>query len=103
MFATRPATRAALTLFEFLLGSTNPPLASYVLFGVFDPTDELVSGERRDVLPRVECRSVADQSGAQIRWQFVDHAARYPLSAHDKTLSGTDVRVACVLAMSQFL
>jgi hypothetical protein len=87
MCTAGPATGPALTLFQFLLGSTNPPLARYVLFGIINPADELIASERSDVIPRIECWSVGHERTAQIWREFMHYATRYSLSAHGTRLT----------------
>ena len=56
VFAPRPATRSTLAGFEFFLRAANAALSGLLLLGIFDPTDELVASQWRDVLPRFERR-----------------------------------------------
>jgi hypothetical protein len=42
--------------------SPAPSGTGHLLLGVLDPADELVAGQRRDVLPGIECRGVAIKS-----------------------------------------
>ena len=60
----------------------NAALSSHVLLGILDPADELVTRQRRDVLPRSERLGVGDQRHTQICGQLVHHAARHSLAAH---------------------
>jgi hypothetical protein len=100
MCAARPTTGTALTLFEFFLGPTNPPLACHLLFGVIDPANELIASERRDVPPRIEGGIVRDERATQIGREFMDHATRYPLSAHLSRLTALQGELG-VLTASQ--
>jgi hypothetical protein len=50
--------------------------------------DELVAGQRRDVLPSIERRGVGDQRLAQVCGQLVSHAAGNSLAAHTRQRSG---------------
>ncbi len=80
--APRPTARPAKAILQLLLSPANTAFSGHLLLGILDPADELVAGERRDVLPGMECRGVADQRTAQIPWKLVDHAARHALAAH---------------------
>ena len=80
--ASRPAARPAKAILQLLLSPANTAFSGHLLLGILDPADELVAGERRDVLPGIERRGVADQRTAQIPWKLVDHAARHTLAAH---------------------
>jgi hypothetical protein len=51
------------------------------------PADELVSGQRRDVLPGIECRGVGDQCLAQVCGKLVHHPAGHSLAAHRATVA----------------
>ena len=62
--AARPAARTPLTLFQFLLGTTNATRPGHLLLGVFYPADELVACEGGDVLPGIESRGIRHQGGA---------------------------------------
>src|SRR5437879_2396331 len=68
-----PATRPTLAFLKLLLGPANATFPGHLLLGIFDPADELVAGQRRDVLPGVECRGVGDQRRAQVCWELVYH------------------------------
>src|SRR5205814_666418 len=61
VLAPRPAAGPALAFLQLLLGPANAALSGHLLLGIRDPADELVAGQRRDVLPRIECRGVGDQ------------------------------------------
>src|SRR6185312_9555754 len=83
VLAARPAARSAHAFLQFFLGSPDAAFARFLLLGVFDPADELVARQRRDVLPRRERGGVADQCGSQVRGQLVHDAARHSLAAHE--------------------
>ncbi len=70
-----------------LLGAANTTLPGHLLLGVFDPADELVPGQRRDVLPRVECGGVGDQRVAQVSWKLV-HLSTGHSAAHRARVAG---------------
>jgi hypothetical protein len=78
-----PATRPTLTLFQLLSGPTDAPFPSHLLLGVFDPADELVARQWRDVRPGTECRGVVDQRLAQVSWKFVNNATGYLTASHE--------------------
>ena len=48
--APRPAARPTLAFLEFLPGAANTAFSGLLLLGILDPADELVAGQRRDVL-----------------------------------------------------
>lgn len=85
--ASRPAAGAALTLFEFFLQEANAALPGAVVFGVFHPADELVAGQRGDVVPGGECCSVAAQRLVQVRGQLVHHPTGNVLAGHTPTVA----------------
>jgi hypothetical protein len=82
VLAPRPAAGPALAFLQLLLGPPNAALSGPVLLGILDPADELVAGQGRDVLPRIECRSARDQRLAQVRGQLMHHPAGHFLAAH---------------------
>src|SRR6476659_7897509 len=82
VLAARPTARPAHALLELLLGTADAALSRLLLLGVFDPADELVARQRRDVLPCNEGRGVTDQRFSQVCRQLVHHAAGHPLAAH---------------------
>ena len=91
-FAVRapwPAARPTLTLLQLLLGPANATLSRLLLLGIFDPADELVAGQGRDVPPCLKCRGVADQRHAHIAWKLVHHPTGNSLAAHMGDGSGT--------------
>jgi hypothetical protein len=55
-----------LTVFEFFLRAADATFSRRGLFGVEHPADELVAGQRGDVLPRREGGCVGDQRSAQL-------------------------------------
>lgn len=69
-----PAAGTAHTLFELLLGSPNAAFSGWRLLGILDPTDELVAGQRRDVVPGLERHSVGEQRLTQVDGQFMHNA-----------------------------
>jgi hypothetical protein len=71
VLAPRPTTGPTLAFFKLLLGPANAAFSSFLLLGIFDPADELVAGQRRDVPPGSECDRVGDQTLAQVSWKLV--------------------------------
>jgi hypothetical protein len=88
--APRPAAGSTLSLLEFLLGPANAALSGHLLLGILDPADELVPGQRRDVVPGVERGGVGDQRLAQVSWQVVHHSTGHSRAAHQATVAGQD-------------
>ena len=66
VLAPGPAAGPALALLQFFLGAADASCAGRVLLGIFDPADELVARQRRDVLPCNEGRGVTDQRFSQV-------------------------------------
>lgn len=75
MTAAGPTARSSHSFFELLERAANATLASFLLLGIFDPTDELVACERRDVFPSSERRRGRRQRRAQICRELVHHPA----------------------------
>ena len=71
--APRPAARSPLPFLELLLGAADASLSGRLPLGILDPADELVAGERRDVLPCVEGGGIGDQRHAQVAREVVNH------------------------------
>ena len=86
VFASGPAARPALPLLEFFLGPANASLSRRRLLRVFYPTDELVAGEGRDVIPRVECGPVPNERGAEVGGELVHHTTGHPRRTHRVTV-----------------
>src|ERR1700759_1449195 len=82
VLAPRPAAGPAHAFLELFARAPDAALARGLLLGLLDPADELVAGERRDVLPGVERCRVGDQRLAQVRGQLVHDAAGQSWSAH---------------------
>jgi hypothetical protein len=55
-----PTAGSPLAFLQLLLGPANAAFSGHLLLGILDPTDELVAGQRCDVLPGVEYRGVGD-------------------------------------------
>lgn len=51
MNAADPAAGATLAFEQLFAGSFNAPVTGFNLLGVFNPTNKLVSGQRRNVFP----------------------------------------------------
>jgi hypothetical protein len=71
-----------LAFLQFLLGPADAAFSGHPLLGILDPADELVPGQRRDVLPGIECRRVGDQRLAQVCGKLVHYTAGHSLGAH---------------------
>src|SRR6478735_114999 len=89
VLAPGPAAGPALALLQFFLGAADASCAGRVLLGIFDPADELVARQRRDVLPRIECGGIVDQGAAQVGRQLVHHPTRHSLAAHEATVANS--------------
>ena len=77
MLAPRPAAGPTLALLQLLLGPPNAARPGDLLLGVLDPADELVAGQRCDVLPGMEGRGVGGQRLAEVGWKLVHHPTRH--------------------------
>ncbi len=84
-----PATRPTLAFLQLLLRSANAAFSGRLLLGVVDPADELVAGERGDVLPGIERRGVGDQRPAQVSWKLVHYPTGHSRAAHRVTVAGS--------------
>ncbi len=80
--APRPAAGSALAVLQLLLGPADAARSCGRLLGILDPADELVAGQRCDVLPGVECRGVGDQRSPEVCWKLVHHPTRHSRGAH---------------------
>ena len=87
VLASGPAAGPALSFFEFLLGPADAAFPGRVLFGVEDPADELVAGQRREGFPRGERSGAGDQRSAQVGWHLVRDPARHALADHGTTVT----------------
>ena len=84
VLAPWPAAGPTLAFLQLLLSPANAAFSGHRLFGILDPANELVAAQRRDVLPGIERRRVADQSFAQVFRESVDHPTGHSLVAHKK-------------------
>ena len=82
MFTTGPTTWTALSLFEFFLCAPDSSCPCRDLFGIIDPTNEFVAGERCDVIPGLESRTIRNQGAPQVGGKFMDHATGYTSCVH---------------------
>ena len=82
MLASWPAARPTLAFLQLLLGPANAAFSGHLLLGVLDPADELVTGQRRDVVPGTESPGVGDQHLAQVPWKLVHHPTGHSRAAH---------------------
>src|SRR5205814_9874484 len=81
-----PAAGPTLAFLQLLLRPANPAFSGHFPLGILDPADELVAGQRRDVLPGIECRGVGGQRLAQISWKPVHHPTGHSRAAHRATV-----------------
>jgi hypothetical protein len=88
VLAPWPAARPTLAFLKLLLGPENAAFPGLLLLGIFDPADELVAGQRRDVLPGIERRGVGDQRLAEVSWKLVHHPTGHLLTDHSVTVAG---------------
>src|ERR1039458_6552304 len=82
-----PAAGPTLAFLQLLLGPADAAFSGHLLLGILDPADELVSGQRRDVLPRIECCRVGHQPLAQVCGKLVHHPTGHSLAAHRATVA----------------
>src|SRR4051812_37861757 len=82
VLAPRPTAGPTLAFFQLFLRPPDAALSGRLLLGIFDPTNELVSRQGRDVLPGSECGVVGGQRVAQVSGQLVHRAAGHLLVAH---------------------
>jgi hypothetical protein len=71
-----------LALLQLLLGSPNPARSGRFLLGILDPTDELVPGQRGDVVPGIERWRAIEQRLAQVRGHVMHDPTGNVLAAH---------------------
>ena len=90
MCTSRPAAGPTLAFFQLLLGPANAAFSGLFLLGILDPADELVAGQRRDVLPGVECDRVGDQRHTQVSWKLVHDPTGNSQVAHSGHASESD-------------
>src|ERR1700730_14123843 len=88
MLAAWPAAGPTLAFLQLLLGPANASFSGHLLLGILDPADELVAGQGRDVVPRIESRGVSDQGLAQVAWKLVHHTTGHSRAAHAATVVG---------------
>src|SRR5690349_7129020 len=77
-----PAAWPAHAVFELLLGPADATVPRLLLLRILDPTDELVAGERSDVLPRVERRGIGNQCAPQVTRELVHDATGHTDARH---------------------
>ena len=82
-----PAAGPTLAFLQLLLSPANAAFSGHLLLGILDPADELVAGQRRDVLPGMECRRVGDQRLAQVYRKLVHHPTGHLRAAHMATVA----------------
>jgi len=87
MSASGPAAGSTLAFLELLLCPANSPLPGHELLGIFNPANEFVTRERRDVHPRIKGRGIGNQRLAQVPRQLVYRPAGNPRT-HRVTVPG---------------
>jgi hypothetical protein len=87
MCTSRPAAGPTLAFFQLFPGPANSAFSGRFLLGILDPADELVAGQRRDVLPGVECDRVVDQRHTQVSGKLVHDPTGNSQVAHVATLA----------------
>jgi hypothetical protein len=100
-----------LAFLQFLLGPANAAFSGHLLLGILDPADELIAGQRRDVLPGIDCRRVGDQRLAQVSRKLVRHPSGHSRGVHRATVasqrdpydhpSGPDPKITDLLSPSE--
>ena len=83
-----PAAGPTLAVLQPLLGPADAASSCRRLLGILDPADELVAGQRCDVLPGIECGGVGDQRLPEVCWKLVHHPTRHSRGAHRAHRSG---------------
>jgi hypothetical protein len=74
--ASRPAAWAPHALLELLASPSDSTLSSGIFLCIFNPADELVTSERRDVAPGLEGCNIGDQLETEVSWKLVNDTAR---------------------------
>jgi hypothetical protein len=87
VLASWPAARPTLAFLQFFLGPTDAAFAGLLLLGILDPADELIAGQRSDVLPGIECRGVGDQRLSEVFRKLVYDATWDSWAAHRVTVA----------------
>ena len=77
-----PAAGTTLALLQLLSRPADSAFPGRLLLGIFDPADELVTGQRCDVHPGPESYRVGDQRLAQVCGKPVHRPTGHPLAAH---------------------
>jgi hypothetical protein len=68
MYTACPAAWTLLPFEKLLNRSRDPSGASFFLFGIFNPADKLVSGDRRQALPKTGSLLLFGQRIVQVGW-----------------------------------
>ena len=77
-----PAAGPTLAFIQFFHGPANAPFSCHVLLCILDPADELVAGQRCDVLPGVQRRGIGDQRFTQVTGKLVHSPTGHSRVAH---------------------
>jgi hypothetical protein len=88
MLTAGPTTGSAHAVLELFLSSADTSFSGFLLLGIIDPADELVAGQRCDVLPGVECGGIGGKRLAQVDREFVYHPTGYSGGAHRSEFTG---------------
>ena len=89
-----PTTGPPLAFLQLLLSPANTAFSGLLLLCVLDPTDELVAGQRSDVLPGHEGCLVEEQGLAQVSGQVVHNPAGHLRATHRSNRSGSSQAVS---------
>jgi hypothetical protein len=76
MLTPRPAAGPSHALLQLLLRPANTTLSGDLLFGLLDPANELIPGQRRDIRPGTEGHGVVDQGLTEVSWKLVHNPTR---------------------------
>jgi hypothetical protein len=95
MFAPGPTAWPTHAILEFFPSPANAPLSGLLLLGIINPTDELIAGQRCDVLPGVERRGIGQKRLPQVNREFMHHPAGYSRCAHAAECTGVDKGTDC--------
>ncbi len=87
VLAPWPAARSTLPFFQLLLGPANAARSGRLLLGILDPADELVAGQRRDVLPGIEYSALGGERLSQVCWKLVHHPTGHLRATHSVTVA----------------
>ncbi len=87
VLTTWPTAGPTLAFFQLLLRPADAAFSGHLLLGILDPADELVAGQRCDVLPGIERDGVGDQGLAKVCRKLVYHPTKHSRAAHKATVA----------------